>query len=849
MRRPANLPDRAEKKRPALPLERCLAKTRQSAGGARAAGENVRQHCRLAKDMALGLLRRNPLLERLLPEDAWLAAALHDVGKVCPTFQKKIFASLGLAGNMPELAGADERDEKKWGGHAAVSYAALKDRCSWLAEIAGMHHGREIDTLLSDTSAMYGGQEWSRRRGELIEILAEGRPWPEKPLPGVRLLLAGLTVLADWLASGEEVFAGAEDPGVDVVEKCLDGAGFVRPRPRAGLSFEDVFSFGPNDMQKAFIEEVTGPGLYVLEAPMGLGKTEAALYAAYRMLAAGKASGLYFALPTQLTSDMIHMRVEDFLLRVLEEPQKTVLVHGAAWLRRFCGEGACGNGGDMGGEAAPGGSWFEHGRRGILAPFAVGTIDQALMSVLRVRHAGLRALGLAGKVVILDEVHSYDEYTGTLIDHLVRLLTDYGCTVLVLSATLPEDRRRKLLRQTSEPRAAAAPYPLITALGQDGSARVRPATAPAQRPARIKLCPDEAEAMEEALLRAERGEQVLWIENTVGEAQERYAVCAARAAEMGLETGLLHSRFTPRDRAAIEKEWLGHYGKNSPTRAMSGRLLVGTQVLEQSLDIDADFMVSRLAPTELVLQRLGRLWRHETATRPAAAAREAWILAPDMSAARERPEEAFGKSGHVYAPYTLFRALEVWQGLAEVALPDDIRRLVEDSCRMREAEPSEAVLAARKDLERKIAEKTGMAGLGLSTSGRLGADDETATRLIGQKMVRVLLLEDWNPAERICLLPGGARLELQAAPRGAGNARVAAALAANIVAVPEKLAPPETPGRLLPLLAPFIHEAGERAGKTLRVLLPGPGGRCRGADKNPLTDIYYSAKIGYRKTR
>ncbi|WP_410315314.1 DEAD/DEAH box helicase, partial [Klebsiella pneumoniae] len=159
--------------------------------------------------------------------------------------------------------------------------------------------------------------------------------------------------------------------------------------------------------------------LYILEAQMGMGKTEAALYAAYQMLVQEKATGIYFALPTQLTSNKIYDRFNAFLHQIVstETPQHALLLHSGAWLMDT----------EMGEEGSPGGAWFNHRKRGLLAPFAVGTIDQALMAVMNVKHGFVRAYGLAGKVVILDEVHTYDLYTGTILNALVEFLCQIDC--------------------------------------------------------------------------------------------------------------------------------------------------------------------------------------------------------------------------------------------------------------------------------------------------------------------------------------------------------------------------------------------------------------------------------------
>lgn len=226
----------------------------------------------------------------------------------------------------------------------------------------------------------------------------------------------------------------------------------------------------------------------------------------------------------------------------------------------------------MGEDAAPGKPWFQSGKRGLLAPFAVGTIDQALMAVIRVRHSAVRAFGLAGKVVIIDEIHSYDTYTGTIIDELVALLRELNCTVIILSATLTQPRRAAFLG-THQP--ARTDYPLITAIDSQSDRFIEVPGADENvlkldRTVTLHSDKTQDEALEEALLRSEGGQQILWIENTVAEAQAIYKGLAARASGMDVEVGLLHSRFTPADRERNESLWTSLYGAKSEARGKKG---------------------------------------------------------------------------------------------------------------------------------------------------------------------------------------------------------------------------------------------------------------------------------------
>lgn len=491
------------------------------------------------------------------------------------------------------------------------------------------------------------------------------------------------------------------------------------------------------------IEQVNTPGVYVLEAPMGMGKTEAALYAAYRMLSDKQAVGVYFALPTQLTSNKIFERFNQFLqgdkekcLKGILSPDcghRSLLLHGSAWLIDT----------DMGEEGRPGGAWFNQSKRGLLAPFAVGTIDQALMAAMNVKHGFVRAFGLAGKVVILDEVHTYDAYTGTLLDALIALLRELGCTVIVLSATLNQGRRQQLLNKSTH----ATAYPLITASPNLSDEAPKEIAIPAGEDRKVELVlkTDESSAVEEALLRAEQGQQVLWIENTVREAQQRYLDLAARSAELGVACGLLHSRFTGDHRQKIESVWVNLYGKEGwSLRHTQGRILIGTQVLEQSLDIDADFLVSRFAPTDMLLQRLGRLWRHDQAPRSEYAKPEAWLLVPELNLAVESPHTQFGLSAHVYSPYVLCRSLEVWSGLKQVNLPSDIRNLIEDTYQSRSEQG--AMSRWLRELDEGTRYRTGrnalqqLARVALARNGNTLPESKAQTRYSDSENFEVLLL-------------------------------------------------------------------------------------------------------------
>ncbi|MDH4319842.1 MAG: CRISPR-associated helicase Cas3', partial [Desulfobulbaceae bacterium] len=333
--------------------------------------------------------------------------------------------------------------------------------------------------------------------------------------------------------------------------------------------------------------------------------------------------------------------------------------------------------------------WFASPKRALLAPFGVGTVDQALLGVVAAKHFFVRHFALAGKVVIIDEVHSYDLYTGTLIDKLISTLEGLGCTVIVLSATLSGRRRGQIVSQSCDPEDdTAQPYPLITGRMEGTEFAPVSAAPPTSRTIQVAFVTVGA-ATEEAVQLARHGGTVLWICNTVDAAQQQYRKFMGLAQD-SIQVGLLHSRFPFWRREELEAEWMERLGKDSKNRR--GSILVATQVVEQSVDLDADLMITELAPTDMLLQRLGRLWRHERGERPLNTPRFLIIEEDrDLDTLRilkaKEIVECLGRKAKVYAPFILLRSLEVWREQSEVSIPGHIRRLIESTYEERDCEP------------------------------------------------------------------------------------------------------------------------------------------------------------------
>jgi len=626
-------------------------------------------------------------------------AGLHDIGKASPGFQAKCAKWIEKTGLDKYFGVPYEKDHSKVSQYTLQTIfqkKGMKTEPSELwAAILGAHHGslhkQGINLRPSD-------EEWQNKREEIVSTFLGDSNLPNFPIDDswpFLWWLAGLVSVSDWIGSDEDWFPVAQETtpadSVQNAVRAINAIAFDIPILKKGLSFGEIFqekglSFEPNDLQLKAVQTIRDPGLYILEAPMGMGKTEAALWCVYKLMSEGKASGFYFALPTQATSNRIHLRVNDFLEKITEEKSRSRLIHSGSWLLDNVKvptiRGSTNSNSEEKEDARRAIDWFASKKRGLLAPFGVGTVDQALMSVIAVKHFFVRQFALAGKVVILDEVHSYDMYTGTLIKTLCDRLLTLGCTVILLSATLTKESKKRFVEVTDD--ANQEQYPVISGRNIKSVEALKPSSKTVQ--IRMK---SEADALEEALKKAEKGASVIWVCDTVNKAQEMFDR-AKMAKQSKIEIGLLHSRFPVFRRQELEEYWMEKLGKNNPDRR--GCILFSTQIVEQSVDLDADFMVSELAPTDMLLQRMGRLWRHQRENRLVDKP-EMWIVAEDSSFEEFKKETAgkikkmFGTKSAVYAPYVLLRSLVIWKDKVSIELPDDIRNLLEDTYKTNDNDP------------------------------------------------------------------------------------------------------------------------------------------------------------------
>lgn len=669
-------------------------------------GCSVEQHGMAAAAVAKKIFGALPQqLQALLPEGWLTLVAVHDVGKISPHFQTMCSMWRGPYGDSSDKQllqwrlSAQAATEHP---HAMCSewilrriYHQRKQKGRLWAACVGAHHGTFRDV---DVSAISLPDDWLTDAIAFVERM-EGRfgtlpslsVKPEEK-ENVKSLLTGLLSVADWIASNEDCFpqTHGNQEWEKLAELAVNRIGLRGcPPVHPGLSWATLFPHAksPHSIQQYLWNQESVPEVCVIEDSMGGGKTEAALGVAYHLLESGQCRGLYFALPTQTTSNRIFSRVADFLrhcgVSVAENTMR--LAHSHSWLLSqsiYDDASVCYKvrKDAQNTEERNLLRWFSSSRRVLLAPFGVGTVDQALMAVLAVKHSAVRSFALAGKVVVLDEVHSYDFYTGTLIALLVNRLRKSGAKVIILSATLTEKQCAELLGVEALQNAA---YPLVS---MSDASCVQTQSFPVEQQKEVFVSVAEADAVEiaqQAYASAEKGQCVLWIRNTVQDAQDAYRLLQSERYENGPAVGMLHARYPYWRREQLEAEWIDQLGRDATSRP-NGCVLVATQVVEQSIDIDADFLITDLAPTDMLLQRIGRLWRHSRplAQRHAEEPRVLISIPQGVQIAVESGDTealltALGGSGRVYAPYVLLQTWKQWKDRERVLLPADIRDLIE----------------------------------------------------------------------------------------------------------------------------------------------------------------------------
>ncbi|WP_099208397.1 CRISPR-associated helicase/endonuclease Cas3 [Urinicoccus timonensis] len=649
--------------------------------------------------------------------------AAHDLGKATPIFQVKksfrpqddldyfMISQLEKAGFTGIEKFAASKKENIWHNESGQYLLGKYGVNFCLANIVGSHHGRPISRHTADhnssyTSSYYQEEDpskeihkyWEKTQEDIIQwaLKESGYPSPQDlPLvsqPG-QALLAGLLIMADWITSNEAYF-----PLINIYQGRVSQTrlqdGFTKwqynkrqawqPRDYFQGIYHERFDFidYPKEEQEKIsraIDLIEKPGIVILEAPMGMGKTETALVAVEQLAKKTGRTGMFFALPTQATSNGIFSRVKKWLSQA-EDSKSVRLMHGKAALNEeFANLPKSSNIHED--DEISVNEWFTGRKLRILDDFIVGTVDQVLLAALKQKHLMLRHLGLANKVLVIDEVHAYDAYMNTYLYQALKWMGAYGVPVVILSATLPIQKRNELLksymvgagykfRHLEKPKnfQSNEAYPLLTY--HDGK-QIKQLDDFNQVAGKnfeiIKKSKEESQDLVGLIQDlGSDGGIIGVVVNTVKKAQKFAKDCMEAFGEENVD--LLHSSFIATDRYAKEKNLLDTIGKEGDRPKF--KVVIGTQVIEQSLDIDFDLLVSDLAPMDLILQRMGRLHRHLRQDRPEK------LKEPKVYILNCGGFDFDMPSTYVYDPYLLFRTEYFLKD--QINLPNDISHLVQE---------------------------------------------------------------------------------------------------------------------------------------------------------------------------
>lgn len=619
-------------------------------------------------------------------------AALYDIGKAMPQFQRQNetrFAemkSVGMVNLFPALY--TEPIEHEYFSARILQRIWKKEKLDRklsrsYSRILSLHHQR----IEKSDSRLPIPDSWIEMQDALEEEVRRTFNPPNHLLcpdcmDAVCIFLTGLVILCDWVASSGNPFD--RYPEVKENDPYPGRQNAVEALKQYGLIDDDlapaVHSFSSmwpeihkqRDIQSLSEQLDASAPLTIIEAPMGEGKTEAALYLAERMRVAWGKRGIYVALPTQATSNQMYSRTQAMLNNI--QAGHARLLHGTAFLLRETAS-------VQSVDAPEAERWFSSLRMGLLDENGVGTVDQAMAGVLVSKFSVLRLLGLTNKVLIVDELHAYDAYMSTIIQSLLRWCRVLRIPVLLLSATLQNSQREAYLscfmNAQSLPSLSAA-YPLITQVNVSGRVseiKAEAAMTSAYTFQPTRLGEDCAAIAQTAAAQVKDGGCLCVLVNTVKKAQDVYRALL-EIKDGDIEILLFHARFPMGRRDEIEKNCLCKYGKGEGSHRPPKAILVATQVVEQSLDLDFDGMITELAPIDLLLQRAGRVHRHRGRIRPKGLEKPViQVILPGESATNDL-EKRYGLSGFVYAPFLLNNTERLIKNGVSIRVPGDVRSVI-----------------------------------------------------------------------------------------------------------------------------------------------------------------------------
>jgi len=658
---------------------------------------------------------------------------MHDIGKFAQKFQAKVpeLFRNSFDGDPAKLS--DSYDHGAGGMRMfkvcpeVFQLPQIPRPRAWTPLVSAVtgHHGAPPATNAENSLVTlridYGNKgieaagEFARRIRELFDFPLE--------LDGLRVeqskrssyAVAGLAVLADWIGSNQDWFRYREPENEldeywkltqSWADTAVEKSGVVSAAISNKFAYKDLLGpeIQPSPMQHwaETVDIPSAPAMFLIEDETGSGKTEAALMLAYRLMKAGHARGVYVALPTMATANAmfdrlaekhrgffagnanpslalahgakdLHQGFQDAVMRAGRRERPYMNSHKEEDESAITASAACAE-------------WVaDDRRRAFLADVGAGSIDQALLAVLPSKHQSLRLLGLMSRVLILDEVHAYDAYMRREMERLIEFQAGLGGSTVLLSATLPLSVRQRLTAAFArgagteiDTRDHGMEYPLVTACSQTSTTATPRAGLPGRaRRLPVRFLRTAEDAYGEAARAAQAGKAVLYIRNTVDDAIEAHRELTGR----GVEAHLFHARYALCDRLRLERRFIDMFGKKEKDSVDTDRreqVLVSTQVVEQSLDLDFDAMITDLAPIDLVIQRAGRLWRH--GFRQRSGSPELLVVGPEPAADAGETwfSDTFPKAAYVYKDHArLWLTARILKERGAIDSPMELRSLIE----------------------------------------------------------------------------------------------------------------------------------------------------------------------------
>lgn len=588
--------------------------------------------------------RTRKLLESILGGDVvdfltmWIAT--HDIGKMSPVFQCK----------SPETVvalGKPNPSRIKGFHHSTAGYFLWTERMeqweifdiesplftlgsNFLAQQIYAHHGyppdaHRYDTRLNDaktrTMLNFEGQAEEDAK-EFVTALNDLFDSPKLILPDMdedvaklSWVLGGAIIMCDWLGSTERYFAAVKDPkpldeyweehALPQAEIALEGTNFL-PKPLKKVSgIQDIYPeiTDPRPMQR-WASQSKGGGLIIIEDSAGSGKTEVAAIKTVGILQEELAEGFYIALPTQVSASKMLERITNITPNLFDNASH-VFASGSARLDPHYREMKKGTIDDV--EVN---KWISDSTKtGLLSQVGVGTVDQALISMLKRPHQSLRLYGLSRNVLIIDEVHAYQTYQVEILKKLLEALSFLKIPVILLSATLPHNTRQELVEAYGMKYQVddQASYPLVTHATEKGLEE-KHIEAYVKKTYKVKPIHDEDEVVDLFVKKSKEGDCGIWFRNTVYDSVKAYLKLVVKLGPS--KVLLAHSRFPRERRNDIEGEAVTNFGKDSTVGEREGKIVICTQIFQESVDLDFDYAVSDLCHIDGIIQRFGRVGRH-----------------------------------------------------------------------------------------------------------------------------------------------------------------------------------------------------------------------------------------------